>query len=46
MQAWLANKPTIIVLLDSLGKMTRLGDANRIKHWVENSPQLQRQAAG
>lgn len=36
MQAWLNNKPTIIVLLDSLGKMTRLGDANRIKHWVEN----------
>ncbi|MBP9217289.1 MAG: D-alanyl-D-alanine endopeptidase [Sterolibacterium sp.] len=36
MQAWLNNKPTIIVLLDSIGKMTRLGDANRIKHWVEN----------
>ena len=37
MQAWLNNKPTIIVLLDSLGKMTRIGDANRIKQWVENS---------
>lgn len=37
MQAFLNNKPTIIVLLDSLGKMTRLGDANRIKQWVENS---------
>ncbi len=46
MQAWLANKPTIIVLLDSLGKMTRLGDANRIKHWVENSPLPHRQFAG
>ena len=46
MQAWLNNKPTIIVLLDSLGKMTRLGDANRIKHWVENSSLPQRQAAG
>ena len=37
MQAFLNNKPTIIVLLDSLGKLTRLGDANRIKQWVENS---------
>jgi len=37
MQAWLNNKPTIIVLLDSLGKMTRIGDANRIKHWVEHA---------
>ncbi len=45
MQAWVANKPTIIVLLDSLGKMTRLGDANRIKHWVENSAVSQRQSA-
>jgi D-alanyl-D-alanine endopeptidase (penicillin-binding protein 7) len=46
MQAWLNKKPTIIVLLDSLGKMTRLGDANRIKHWVENSAAGQRPAAG
>ncbi len=43
MQAWLNNKPTIIVLLDSLGKMTRIGDANRIKRWVENSAFAQRQ---
>lgn len=35
MQAWLNQKPTIIVLLDSWGKMTRIGDANRIKKWVE-----------
>lgn len=45
MQAWLNNKPTIIVLLDSLGKMTRLGDANRIKHWVETASVAQRQSA-
>ncbi|TRZ65336.1 MAG: D-alanyl-D-alanine endopeptidase [Rhodocyclaceae bacterium] len=37
MQAWLNNKPTIIVLLDSLGRMTRIGDANRIKRWVETA---------
>ncbi|MBP9712833.1 MAG: D-alanyl-D-alanine endopeptidase [Sterolibacterium sp.] len=46
MQAWFNKKPTIIVLLDSLGKMTRLGDANRIKHWVENNAVAQRQSAG
>jgi D-alanyl-D-alanine endopeptidase (penicillin-binding protein 7) len=25
----------VIVLLDSWGKYTRLGDANRIRHWLE-----------
>jgi serine-type D-Ala-D-Ala endopeptidase (penicillin-binding protein 7) len=37
MQAWLNNKPMIIVLLDSWGKLTRIGDANRIKRWVESA---------
>jgi D-alanyl-D-alanine endopeptidase (penicillin-binding protein 7) len=37
MQAWFNNKPTIIVLLDSWGKLTRVGDANRIKRWMETS---------
>jgi len=45
MQAWLNNKPTIIVLLDSWGKMTRIGDANRIKRWIE-SASLLRASAG
>lgn len=35
MQAMIADKPTIIVLLDSWGKMSRIGDANRIKRWIE-----------
>jgi D-alanyl-D-alanine endopeptidase (penicillin-binding protein 7) len=35
MQAWLNNKPTIIVLLDSWGKVTRIADAQRIKRWME-----------
>ena len=35
MQAWFNNKPTIIVLLDSMGKMTRVADAQRIKKWIE-----------
>lgn len=37
MQARLADKPVIIVLLDSAGKLTRIGDANRIKRWMENT---------
>lgn len=35
MQAMLANRPVVIILLDSLGKYSRLGDANRIKQWME-----------
>ena len=31
----IASRPLVIVLLDSNGKYTRLGDAQRIKHWVE-----------
>lgn len=37
MQARVADKPVVIVLLDSNGKMTRVGDANRIKRWMESS---------
>jgi len=37
MQARFNQKPMIIILLDSWGKMTRLGDANRIKRWVESA---------
>ena len=37
MQAWLNNKPVVIVLLDSWGRLTRIGDANRIKRWIENA---------
>jgi serine-type D-Ala-D-Ala endopeptidase (penicillin-binding protein 7) len=34
-QARIAARPVIIVLLDSWGKLTRIGDANRIKRWME-----------
>ena len=37
MQARIASKPVIIVLLDSWGKYTRIADANRIKRWVESA---------
>jgi serine-type D-Ala-D-Ala endopeptidase (penicillin-binding protein 7) len=35
MQAKIAGEPMILVLLDSNGKLTRIGDANRIRKWVE-----------
>ena len=35
MLATIASKPVVIVLLDSIGKYTRLGDAERVKHWLE-----------
>ncbi len=37
MQARVADRPVVIVLLDSQGKMTRVGDANRIKRWMESA---------
>ena len=36
MQVWMNQKPVIIVLLDSWGKLTRAADANRIKRWIEH----------
>ncbi len=35
MQALIGDKPVIIVLLDSWGKLSRMADANRIKQWLE-----------
>ncbi len=35
MQAMIGDKPRIIILLDSWGKLSRIGDANRIKRWIE-----------
>lgn len=37
MQANIRQRPVIIVLLDSVGKTTRIGDANRVKKWIESS---------
>lgn len=36
MQARIGSKPVLIVLLDSWGKLSRVGDAARIKKWIEN----------
>ncbi len=35
MQAQISTRNLIIILLDGQGKMTRVGDANRIKKWLE-----------
>lgn len=43
MQAQVAQRPVLIVLLDAQGKLTRFGDANRIKRWMEGTPTRQKQ---
>ncbi|TMH02612.1 MAG: D-alanyl-D-alanine endopeptidase [Betaproteobacteria bacterium] len=40
MLANIASKPVVIVLLDSYGRLTRVGDANRVKHWLETGESL------
>ena len=35
MKAHINDRPVVIVLLDSWGKYTRVGDANRVKKWME-----------
>jgi serine-type D-Ala-D-Ala endopeptidase (penicillin-binding protein 7) len=46
MQARVARRPVLIVLLDSQGKLTRVGDANRIKQWLEGPSLTQRTRRG
>jgi D-alanyl-D-alanine endopeptidase (penicillin-binding protein 7) len=36
----IASKPIVIVLLDSVGKYTRMADATRVKHWLETGQGL------
>lgn len=45
MLANIASKPIIIVLLDSVGKLSRLADAQRVKHWLETGDALPESAA-
>lgn len=37
MEAKISEHPVIIVLLDSWGRNSRVGDANRVKKWMENA---------
>ena len=41
LQAKLAGRKVIIVLLDSWGKFSRIGDANRVRAWLEASARPQ-----
>ncbi len=36
MQAKLAGRKLIMVFLDSTGKYSRIGDAERVRHWIES----------
>src|SRR4029078_12051199 len=38
MQAQMAGRRLIMVLLDSAGKYSRIGDAERIRKWVATNP--------
>jgi len=42
MQAELAGRKLIMVLLDSVGRYSRIGDAERIRHWLDSLPTAQR----
>ncbi|MDI1300486.1 MAG: D-alanyl-D-alanine endopeptidase [bacterium] len=37
MQARIKSIPVVIVLMDSAGRYTRIGDANRVKKWLESA---------
>jgi D-alanyl-D-alanine endopeptidase (penicillin-binding protein 7) len=40
MQAKIAGRKLIMVFLDSAGKFSRIGDAERVRRWVESNPAL------
>mgnify|MGYP000869563033 FL=1 len=40
MLAQIAQRPVVMVLLDSVGKFSRLGDAHRVKTWMETGEVL------
>lgn len=48
MQTVIEGRPVIMVFLDSKGKLSRIGDANRIRKWLESTEfsGLSRAAAG
>lgn len=41
MQAQVSGRKLIMVFLDSAGKFSRLGDAERVRSWVESLPAMQ-----
>jgi D-alanyl-D-alanine endopeptidase (penicillin-binding protein 7) len=45
MMATIASRPVVIVLLDSLGRYTRVADAIRVRHWLETGEGMPVQSA-
>jgi D-alanyl-D-alanine endopeptidase (penicillin-binding protein 7) len=37
MQTKVAGRQLIMIFLDSAGQLSRLGDAERVRHWVEST---------
>lgn len=46
MQAIIDGRDVVIVLLNSWGRLTRIGDANRVRHWIESGAAVRTAAAG
>jgi len=46
MQASVAQRPLLIVLLDAQGKLTRFADANRIRQWIEGKQPARQKRQG
>jgi D-alanyl-D-alanine endopeptidase (penicillin-binding protein 7) len=45
MQTRIAGRKLIMVFLDSAGKLSRLGDAERVRRWVESGPLMVRKVS-
>jgi D-alanyl-D-alanine endopeptidase (penicillin-binding protein 7) len=45
MKAEIAERPVTVVLLNSWGELTKYGDANRIRQWLDRADQKARAAA-
>jgi serine-type D-Ala-D-Ala endopeptidase (penicillin-binding protein 7) len=46
MQSHMSQRQVVIILLDSQGKLTRYGDANRIRQWMEASQGVRQKHRG
>jgi D-alanyl-D-alanine endopeptidase (penicillin-binding protein 7) len=46
MEARIGGRPLVFVLLNSWGKLTPIGDANRIRRWVEAAPKARPRRVG
>jgi len=40
MQARVEGRPVVLVLLDATGKLSRFGDAQRLRDWIEGQPRI------